>query len=413
MTDDATIAAVELFVALVAAAAIVALVARRFALPYTVALVVLGLGIAALGPNRDISISPQLVLIVLVPGLVFEAAYRLDVVELRRTFLGVALLAVPGVLISAGIVALILTMSGLPPQLAFIVGAITSATDPAAVVATFRNLQAPPRLATLVEAESLFNDGTAIVVFSIAVAAVTTPTTPGDAIVAFVATVLASSALGLVFGVVAARLMSITEDHLIELSISVVLAYGTYLVADRFHGSGIIATVVAGLVLGTYGRRIGLPARTFEALDATWEFAAFLLTALVFLLIGLAITLDQLADVAGPIALGVIGILVGRAIVVYVLLGGAARILGVRRSAVPIGTAWLHVLFWAGLRGAIAVALALSLPADLPERGRLQGIVFGITLFTLLVQGTTVEVLLRRLGVGLSERPIPGAIDTP
>ena len=417
MTDDTTLEAVELFVALVAAAAIVALVARRFALPYTVALVVLGLGIAALGPTRDISISPQLVLIVLVPGLVFEAAYRLDVDELRRTFLGVVLLAVPGVLVSAGVVALILTISGLPPQLAFIVGAITSATDPAAVVSTFRILRTPPRLATLVEAESIFNDGTAFVVFTIAVAAVTAPTTPGDAIVSFIVTVGASSLLGLLFGVVATRLMSIADDHLVELSISVVLAYGTYLVADRLHGSGIIATVVAGLVLGTYGRRIGLPARTFEALDATWEFAAFLLTALVFLLIGLAITVGQLANDAGPIALGVVGILVGRAIVVYVLLGGASRILGLRRGAVPLSTAWLHVLFWAGLRGAIAVALALSLPADLPERGHLQGIVFGITLFTLLVQGTTTEVLLRRLGVsdgvGDGQAPALGGADTP
>ena len=413
MTDDTTLEAVELFVALVAAAAIVALVARRFALPYSVALVVLGLGIAALGPTRDISISPQLVLIVLVPGLVFEAAYRLDVEELRRTFLGAALLAVPGVLVSAGIVALILTISGLPLQLAFIVGAITSATDPAAVVATFRTLHAPPRLATLVEAESLFNDGTAIVVFSIAVAAVTTPTTPADAVISFVVTVVASSILGLLFGVVATRLMSLADDHLIELSISVVLAYGTYLVADRLHGSGIIATVVAGLVLGTYGRRIGLPARTFEALDATWEFAAFLLTALVFLLIGLAITVGQLAQDAGPIALGVIGILVARALVVYVLLGGAARIPGIRRQAVPISMAWLHVLFWAGLRGAIAVALALSLPADLPQRGHLQGIVFGITLFTLLVQGTTVEVLLRRLGVSAGHLSAPDAPPLP
>ena len=410
MTDDTTLEAVELFVALVAAAAVVALLARRFALPYTVALVVLGLGIAALGPARDIAISPQLVLIVLVPGLVFEAAYRLDVQELRRTFLGVAVLAVPGVLLSAVIVGVVLAATGLPFELAFIVGAITAATDPAAVVATFRVLKVPPRLATLVEAESLFNDGTAIVVFALAVTAVTTPTTPSGALIAFVATVVASSLLGLALGVIAARLMAIADDHLIELAISVVLAYGTYLVADRLHGSGIIATVVAGIVLGTYGRRIGLPDRTFEALDSTWEFVAFLLTALVFLLIGLAITVGQLAGDAGPIALGVVGILVARAVVVYVVLGGASRILGANGRGVPIQTAWLHVLFWAGLRGAIAVALALSLPQDLPERTHLQGIVFGITLFTLLVQGTTVEAVLRRLGVGSGSGPVTGRV---
>ena len=155
------------------------------------------------------------------------------------------------------------------------------------------------------------------------------------------------------------------------------LAYGTYLIADRLGQSGIIATVVAGIVLGTYGRRIGLPVATFTALDQTWEFIAFLLTAFVFLLIGLAITVGTLLDSAGAIALGVVGILVGRAIVVYVILGGASRVVRAtgRGSAVP--TAWLHVLFWAGLRGAIAIGLALSLPENLPERGHLQGIVFG------------------------------------
>jgi CPA1 family monovalent cation:H+ antiporter len=405
--SDVPLATVELFVVLVAAAALVALLARRVALPSSVALVMLGLAIAAAGPAQRITITPQLVLVVLVPGLVFEAAYRLDVDELRRTFLGIALLAIPGVLVSAGTVAVAVAATGLPLQVAFIVGAITSATDPAAVVATFRTLDAPPRLTTLVEAESLFNDGTAIVVFTIAVAALATPTTPLEAAGSFVAIVAASVVIGLITGIVATRVIRIADDHLIELTISVVLAYGTYLVADQTHQSGIIATVVAGIVLGTYGRRIGLPARTFEALDAVWEFAAFLLTALVFLLIGMAITVGQLADDALAIGLGVAGILVGRAVVVYVLLGGAAGVLRTRRPTAAVSRAWLHVVFWAGLRGAIAIALALSLPPDMPDRGHVQGIVFGITLFTLLVQGTTTDLVLRRLGVhGATDMPV-------
>jgi CPA1 family monovalent cation:H+ antiporter len=398
-TGEATIQVVELFVALIAAAAIVALLTRRAGLPYSVALVVLGLLIAAIGPPAHLAITPELVLIVLVPGLVFEAAYRLDVEELRRTFVGAVILAVPGVLVSAGVVALVLSAAGLQPGLAFIVGAIVSATDPVSVIATFRTLGAPGRLATLVEAESLFNDGTAVVIFSIAVRAVTGHVEPLDAVTGFASTVVVSAGLGLAVGVVATRVMAFAHDHLIELAISVVLAYGTYLVADRMGQSGIIATVVAGIVLGTYGRRVGLPAATFAALDQTWEFIAFLLTAFVFLLIGLAISLGTLADSAAAIGLGVVGILVGRAIVVYLILGGASRAVRAlgRGPAVPM--AWLHVLFWAGLRGAIAVGLALSLPVDLPERDHLQGIVFGITLFTLIVQGATTDVLLRRLGV--------------
>jgi CPA1 family monovalent cation:H+ antiporter len=399
MSSDPTLNAVELFVLLVTAAALVALVAHRLSLPYSVVLVVLGLVIAAIGPAHAIEITPQLVLVVLVPGLVFEAAYRLDVVELRRTFLGVAILAVPGVVISAGTVALVLSATGLPIQLAFIVGAITSATDPASVVSTFKALRAPRGLATLVEAESLFNDGTAIVVFSIALGALATPVSPLEAIASFTGTVVVSTVVGLAFGVVATRLMLLAGDHLVELTISLALAYGTYLAADQLRESGIIATVVAGLVVGTYGRRIGLPESTFGALDTVWEFAAFLLTALVFLLIGLAITIGQLVDDAGAIALGVVGILIGRAIVVYGVLGGAGALIRASRRGPPIRLSWLHILFWAGQRGAIAVALALSLPPDVPERTHLQGIVFGITLFTLLVQGTTTELVLHRLGL--------------
>jgi CPA1 family monovalent cation:H+ antiporter len=415
MTGQATLELVGLFVAIVGVGALVALVARRLGLPDSVVLVVLGLGLGAVAPAEQFAITPELVLAVLVPGLVFEAAYRLDVAELRRTFLGVVLLAVPGVLVSAAIVALVLsTFAGVPIGPAFVVGAIVSATDPVAVIATFRYLSAPRRLATLVEAESLFNDGTAVVVFTIALAAISQGVTPAEAVVEFLATVAASALIGLVLGVVAARVMDSTEDQAIELTISLVLAYGTYLLADQVHASGIIATVVAGITLGTYGRRIGMPARTFDALDATWEFIAFLLTALVFLLIGTAITLGQLRDAAAAIAWGVAGILIGRMIVVYLLLGPAARALHAIRRGPGIRMSWLHVLFWAGLRGAIAVALALSLPADLPDRARLQGIAFGITLFTLLVQGTTTDLLLRRLrvsGDGDEQIAAPGSGD--
>ena len=183
---EATIHVVELFVLLIAAATGVALLTRRSGLPYSVALVVLGLLIAAIGPTIDLVVTPQLVLIALVPGLVFEAAYRLDVTELRRTFFGVAILAIPGVLVSAGVVALVLTATGLEPSLAFIVGAIVSATDPVSVIATFRSLGAPAGLRTLVEAESLFNDGTAVVVFSIAVAAATSSVAPTHAVAWFI-----------------------------------------------------------------------------------------------------------------------------------------------------------------------------------------------------------------------------------
>ena len=401
MEGAAVAESVRNFAILAGAAALVALVARRFAIQYTVALVLFGLGLAVLAPHLSLVITPEVVLLVLLPGLVFEAAYHMDLAELRSSFGWVVILAAPGVLVSAAVVAVVLHLAaGLPLDLAFVVGAIVSATDPAAVVATFRTMRAPPRLATLVEAESLFNDGTAIVLFSVAVRIVLGPVEPADIVVSVVGTVLISAVIGAVAGFVATWIVARVDDHLVELTISVVLAYGTYLAADEIHESGIIATVVAGIVLGTYGRRIGLSDRAKEALDIVWEFTAFLLTALVFLLVGLAITLSDLAGAIVPIAWGVVAIIIGRAFVVYVMLGVPARLISRGRGSTAIPLAWLHVMFWAGLRGAVAVALALSLPIDMPQRALLQSITFGIVLFTLLVQGTTIDLLLRKTGVG-------------
>ena len=300
-------------------------------------------------------------------------------------------------------------MTGLRADLAFIVGAMVSATDPAAVVATFRRLTVPRDLATIVEGESLLNDGTGLVVFGIAVGALTVPIDPNAAVLTFLVAIIASGAIGLVAGFVAARLMALVDDHLIELTISVVLAYGTYLLADGLRELGIIATVVAAVVLGNYGRHASMSATGADALDTVWEFLAYLLTALVFLVVGLAFPIAELLGSLGWILCGVLGALVGRALVVYLLLGLGTRFLVELAGGPATGdlgglpVAWLHVLFWAGLRGAVAVAMALALPVTVPERTLLQEITFGIVLFTLIVQGTTAGLVVRR-AVGATGR---------
>ncbi len=407
MPGEETFRSVEFFTVLLGAASILALISRRFGFPYTVALVLFGLGVAAFVPALAFEITPELVLVVLLPALVFEAAYHTDFGHLQRTGGGIALLAIPGVLISAGVVAFVVHYAtGLPLELAFVIGAIVSATDPVAVIATFRRLGTPPALTTLVEGESLFNDGTAIVVFTIALRAVEGQVSIGDAVGGFTATVLFSLALGGITGFVASRVVARVNDHLIETTITLLLAYGTYVLADLLHESGVIATVVAGITLGTYGRRIGMSARTQEALDTVWEFLAFILTALIFLLVGLAITVGDLVAAAVPIAWGIAAVLVGRGIVIYGLLGGAARLVGPKRSHLEPG--WLHILFWSGLRGAVAVALALSLPADFPERTLVQSVAFGITLFTLIAQGLSIGWVARRaLGTGHAQAASP------
>jgi CPA1 family monovalent cation:H+ antiporter len=403
MTGAETIALADIIVALLVALALVALVSRRFAVPYTAALVVFGLLVAILAPPDVIEVTPEVVLFVLVPGLVFEAAFRLDFEHVRPTLAASSLLAIPGVLIVAGLVAVVLNVAvSMPLGSAFLVGAMVSATDPVAVIATMRQVRAPERLSTLVETESLFNDGTGIVLFTIALAS---GAAISDGAVTFVLTVLASVAIGLVLGGIAAWLGGRLDDVNLELTLTLIAAYGVYLVADRFHESGIIATVVAGIVIGNYGRRFGMSARSRVAIDTVWSYIAFVLTAIVFLLIGLTITPDGLIEAAGPIAWAVGAVLVGRALVVYGLLGGLGRTSIGTRLGLRLPPAWSHVLFWAGLRGAIAVALALSLPSDLPDRSLLQGIVFGIVLFTLRVQGTTAGWLMRMTGLSGKGEP--------
>ena len=293
MTDTSIPGAIELLVGLLGLAALVAIVARPLRLPYSVALVVAGVVVglvASAAGFPPIDVSPELVLLVLLPGLVFEAAYRLRLAELRRWFGGLALLAIPGVLVSAAVVAVVLNLAtGLRLDLAFIVGAMVSATDPAAVVATFKRLRVPPALSTMVDGESLLNDGTGLVLFAIAVQAVVAPIGPAEAVVTFVATVAISIAIGLVTGYLATLLMGLLDDHLVELTISVVLAYGSYILADQLGLSGVIATVTAAIVLGNVGPGRTMSAGGADAIDTVWEFVAYLLTAVVFLEVGLAI----------------------------------------------------------------------------------------------------------------------------
>jgi len=393
--SESTVSLVRIGILTLLFAIAITAAARRAYIPESVALVLAGLAAAAFRPDLRLGITPGLVLAVLIPGLVFEAAYRLKWSVLRAELGLISVLAIPGVAISAAIVAGVLSVTtGLPFELAFVVGAMAAATDPIAVVATFRRLGAPDRLATLVEGESLLNDGTGLVLFALTVRAVGGLVDPASALASFVATILVSGAVGIVGGVVAGRLIALADDRAIEISLSIVVAYGAYLIADAFSLSGIIATVIAAIALRLQ-LKDEVDRETLEALDTIWEYVAFALTAVVFLVVGLTIRLPELLDAMGPVVWGALAVIVGRALIVYVLVGGISRIRRAAGAAPLIPVAWLHVVFWAGLRGAIAVAAALSLPLEFPQRLLLQEITFGIVLLTLLVQGTTAGLVVR------------------
>jgi CPA1 family monovalent cation:H+ antiporter len=388
-----------LIIVLILVATLVAIAVRRIRIPYTVALVLVGLFITVQRP-LDIEITPELILSLFVPPLIFEAAFHLDFRLLRDNLAPILVLAVPGVVLNTILVGGIVAIGAeLALSVAVIFGALIAATDPVAVVALFRALGVPRRLAVAVEGESLFNDGTAIVIFNITLAAELSGVfDPLAGLFDFAQVALGGLAVGVALGWLAAQLIARVDDPLIVTSLTTLLAYGAYLVAERLHVSGVLAVVMAGLFSGNLGT-LKVSPTTKIMLFNLWEYLAFLANSLVFLLIGLDVDLPQLSDNLGPIAVAVGAVLFSRAVTVY----GLSWLIHLRGTPRHIPQKWRHVLFWGGLRGAISLALALSLPISLAERETLESMAFGVVLFTLLGQGTTIQFLLNRLG--LTERP--------
>jgi CPA1 family monovalent cation:H+ antiporter len=278
-------------------AALVAIAARRLRLPYTVALVLVGLLITFRQP-LEIELTPEIILALFVPPLVFEAAFHVEFRRLREALLPILVLAIPGVLLTTVIVGYIISAGlGISLSSALVFGALIAATDPVAVVALFRQIGAPKQLSVIVEGESLFNDGTAIVVFNLMLAAALPAaggSTQTGGIVAGIVDIVRVSAGGLVIGAglgwLVAQLIARLDDYLIETTLTTVLAFGAYLVAERLHVSGVLAVVTAGIISGNYGPQ-GMSPTTRIVLFNFWEYLAFVANSLVFLLIGLDVNL--------------------------------------------------------------------------------------------------------------------------
>ena len=359
----------------------------RAFLSESVALVAIGLVFGILVPSVRPLISAELVLLVLVPGLVFDAAFDLEWPTMRRLLPALIFLAIPGVLITALVVALLLNAAvGLPLALAFVVGAIASATDPIAVVATLERLRMPHALRTLIEGESLLNDGTGLALVAIAVSAATTTLGATDAAMIFTITVTASAVAGFAIGRLGAALMNTAGPRPAAVVVSILYIYGCYAGAASLGLSGVLVAVVAGITMGNVLRARSVDPAIRTRIDRAWGGIAFLLSALTFFAIGAAIDMTSLIGELGGIAVGVFAVLLARALFVYV------PYLFIRSRA-PTG--WAHVVFWSGLRGAIAFAATLALPADLPQRQLLQNVSFGIVFVTLIVQGATAPLVVR------------------
>lgn len=372
---------------------VVALAVRRFSIPYTVALVVVGL-ILTLQKPVNVELTPELILGLFVPPLVFEAAFHINFTDLRRNLAGILVLAVPGVILTMLIVGGLLAVgTGLGLVSAMVFGALIAATDPVSVVAIFRKLGVPKRLSVLIEGESLFNDGTAIVLFNlILVVALTGKFNLLISLGDFLRVSVGGILTGLLLGWGISWLIARVDDYLIETTLTTILAFGSYLLAEHLHFSGVLAVVVAGLINGNLGPK-GMSPTTRIVLFNFWEYVAFLANSLIFLLLGLQVNIPVLLGSWASVLWAILAVLLARAVVVY----GLGWV--VNKFADPMPKRWLHVMNWGGLRGAIALALVLSLPSNFADRDLFRLMAFGVVLFTLLVQSTTMRPLIRKLGI--------------
>jgi len=356
----------------------------------------LGLAIGLLTTTPIVVLSSDVILLVFLPPLLFEAAFVLDLDLLWARRRGVMVLALLGVVLATLVTGSITYWTtGLPWSAAVLFGAMIAATDPVAVLAVFRQLGVAPQLSVLLEGESLFNDGIALVLFATLVTSVALGFQPVDA-----ATTFAWSVVGGVGYVLLAK----TDEHLTEMVVSVAVAYGAFLAADELAASGVLATLAAGMALGRAGQlRHTLLSSGTEPLVELWAFLAFLANAALFLELGITIRGAGLRENWDSVAWGVVAALAGRAAVAY-LLGPV-----INRVGTTVTFSERHVLFWGGLRGAVALAAALSLPPDFPHQRELLAMTYGAVLFTLLVQGLTISTLVRSLGLQhrAESRPIP------
>jgi CPA1 family monovalent cation:H+ antiporter len=390
------------FVLLFTVATAVALVARRFAVPYTVSLVVTGL---ALGATRAFGAPPltkELLFTVFLPGLLFEAAFHLPFASFWNNKTVVLSLAIPGVGAATLLTAALLTPSAnalhfvesfsLGEGLVF--GALICATDPIAVVGLFRALGVPERLAVLVEGESLLNDGTAAVLFSLAASFVVAG---GGSVetgaLAFASVVGVGLLAGALVSLLASKVIQRIDDPMIEITLTTIAAYGSFVLAEVFHGSGVIATVCAGMVCGNYAARTGMSPSTRLAVETFWEYVAFALNSIVFLLIGFEVPARSLLESWRPIVVAYVAATLGRAVVIALV----AALLS--RTRERLTWSWTAVLTWGGLRGALSMVLALGLAPEFPNRSLLVTMTFGVVILSILLQGLSMSPLLRWLGI--------------
>jgi monovalent cation:H+ antiporter, CPA1 family len=375
-------------------AGIVAILTRRLRVPYSVGLVLTGIVLSLFPFFANVPLSKELIFNVFLPPLVFEAALQIHWKELRRELPVILMLATVGVCLSWGVTALGMRyLAGWKWMSALFFGALIAATDPVSVIATFKEARIHGRLRLLVEAESLFNDGTAAVAFGVIVIAATGGTLSVNVVAK---TLVVSVAGGILCGGLTAGVLLLlagqTEDPLVEITFTTFAAYASFVLAEQFHSSGVLACLTAGLVVGNVGPLGAISARGREAVTAYWEYIGFVANSLIFIDIGIYLSRQDIVGSLVPAILAVLLVTLGRALAVYPFCAMFYA------SPLRVQGRYQHVLFWGGLRGALALALALGLPPDVPHRDTIISVSFVVVSFSIFVQGLTMTPFLRRMG---------------
>ncbi|RWB36839.1 MAG: sodium:proton antiporter [Mesorhizobium sp.] len=376
-------------------ASLVAMVSRRLRLPYSVGLVAAGIALSFVPGVAELPLSRELIFTVFLPPLIFQAALEIEWRHFRVNLPVTALLAFPGVAIAAAVVALGMHwLLGWSWAGAGLFGVLIAATDPVSVLAAFKEMKVQPRLGLLVESESLLNDGAAAVGFAILLAVASGASATPVAITSSLVWIVAG---GIVIGAsVAAVLLLIagrTEDHLVEITLTTIAAYGSFLIAEKFGMSGVLATLTSGLLVGNVGWKGAISANARGHVLAFWGYAAFLANSIVFILIGSHEAHQPLGIFAGSSVVAIVLVLLGRVLAIYPLCAV------LKPTSIMVDIRYQHVLVWGGLRGSLALALALALPQDIAERAAIIVTAFAVVAFSIFVQGLTMPWLINKMGL--------------
>ncbi|NKB36516.1 MAG: cyclic nucleotide-binding domain-containing protein [Gammaproteobacteria bacterium] len=389
-------------------AMIAAGISKNLPIPYTVFLVILGIvlgGLARSWPQLEqlqaFQLTPDLVLFLFLPALIFESAFNLDARQLLKNLAPVLSLAIPALLLSTALIASgLYFILDIDLLLALLFGALISATDPVAVLALFKELGAPQRLTVLIEGESLLNDATAIVVFKIILGLFLVGSfsivDAGMAVTSFLKVFIGGAMIGAFMGIVLSELLYRMKAGLSTyLVMSIVLAYSSFALAEHVLAvSGVMAVLAAAISLSIFGISRVQQSEVFTVKE-TWEVLALICNSLLFLLVGLSVELPALIARGDVIFVAIFLVLLARALTIYTMVPVTVRTFGLPQ----ISTGERHVMWWGGLKGGLAIAIVLSVPLHVEGRGLLLDMTLGVVLFSLLVNAPTIRPLMHALGI--------------